>query len=471
MKFNKATVVQVVIVSMLTMVANAPALAQLSADDFLPPAQAKTDADRAALRDVKQADAVKTQTDAATEAPAVTAGSFQDAINAAAKGIQGTGHAMALFDKNRAWIARGMGTYSVMQNPTATRIAKRQAYVKAFMEAKSELATALNGLSNTGKTAIWEDLSTVNDATGSLHFSNVGSQESLSQATECMLRGFVVYDVSDDADKHAVAVTIVTTPKTRGKYNRPNPDSIEAASVAEGVNAALAEVNSGIVPLTGGKVIFVPSTGEMAFVGYGSAVVEAEDSASLQAKLNLAAEKSARAHAMDALCGLIIGEQVKSTHDQEQQTVENQQSADTTAKSDPLTANPDAPDTKQREGQLHTFRNEFKQTDEYQSVRSGKIPAGVNVKTWSDAAHEFAYGAAVYVPSVTKMAEQDKKEMAEGSIVDQDNAAQQPQAQTPKATQGQQAPAFKDDNNPNVPRPGQEVKPGPTGQVQDGRAL
>ena len=72
MKFNKATVVQVVIVSMLTMVANAPALAQLSADDFLPPAQAKTDADRAALRDVKQADAVKTQTDAATEAPAVT---------------------------------------------------------------------------------------------------------------------------------------------------------------------------------------------------------------------------------------------------------------------------------------------------------------------------------------------------------------------------------------------------------------
>ena len=138
MSLSKTTVVQVVIASMLTILAGVPALAQLSADDFLPPAQAKTDADRAALRDVKQADAVKTQTDAATEAPAVTAGSFQDAINAAAKGIQGTGHAVALFEKNRAWIARGMGVYSIMQNPTATRMAKRQAYVKAFMEAKSE---------------------------------------------------------------------------------------------------------------------------------------------------------------------------------------------------------------------------------------------------------------------------------------------------------------------------------------------
>ncbi len=101
MRFNKATVVQVVIVSVLTMLASAPALAQLSAADFLPPAQAKNDTDRAALRDVKQVDVVKTETDAATDAPAVKAGSFQDAINAAAKGIKSTGCMVAVHENNR----------------------------------------------------------------------------------------------------------------------------------------------------------------------------------------------------------------------------------------------------------------------------------------------------------------------------------------------------------------------------------
>jgi hypothetical protein len=90
----------------------------------------------------------------------------------------------------------------------------------------------------------------------------------------------------------------------------------------------------------------------------------------------------------------------------------------------------------------------------------------VNVKTWSDPNNDFTYAAAVYVPSLSKMAEQDKKEMQKGSIVEQDKAAQ-----SPDGGQAARGPAFKDGNNPNVPRPGGDVKPGPTGRVQDGSQL
>jgi len=451
-------------VSVLVSLAGLSAWAQVSADDFLPPAQAQSEAERVALRAVKEGGGVQTQVDPATEMPAVTAGSLQDAINAAAQGINGTGHALAIHGGSRAWIAKGMGIYSTMDNPTATRISKRQAYVKAFMEAKSALAAALGGLNNNAKSVIRDELSTVNDATGSLHISKTASDESLSQAAECMLRGFVVYDVSDDPAQHVVTVTIVTTPRTRGRYNRPNPDSIEAASVAEGINAALAEVSSGVVPLTGGKIILVPSTGEMAFVGYGSAVVEMDNNSALQAKLNLSAEKSARARAMDALCGIIIGEQVTSSYDESQMTAEYQQSGD--ASLDPLAANPGTPDTELREDQLRSFRSSFKQTNEYQSVRNGKIPPGVTVKTWTNDAHEFAFGAAVYLASASRMAGQDREEMQEDSIVDQDQAAQ-----TPGTSRKPQGSGFTDEENSSVPHPGQEVNPGPTGQVQDGSVL
>jgi len=50
------------------------------------------------------------------------------------------------------------------------------------------------------------------------------------------------------------------------------------------------------------------STGETAFVGFGSVVVRTSSNAAVQAKLNLEAQKIAAMRAKDALCGLMIGD-------------------------------------------------------------------------------------------------------------------------------------------------------------------
>ena len=68
-------------------------------------------------------------------------------------------------------------------------------------------------------------------------------------------------------------VTIVATDKTMGKFSRPANDTLIVENLTDGMNAVLAEIQSGVVPPVGGRIVDVPSTGEIAFVGFGSAVV------------------------------------------------------------------------------------------------------------------------------------------------------------------------------------------------------
>ena len=56
-------------------------------------------------------------------------------------------------------------------------------------------------------------------------------------------------------------------------FGSPAPNAIEADSLRDGLNQVIAEVRSGLVPPVGGRIIMMRSTGETAFVGFGSAVV------------------------------------------------------------------------------------------------------------------------------------------------------------------------------------------------------
>jgi hypothetical protein len=428
-----------------------PAHAQsLSADDFLPPVQAAAPEQQQALTQVKGT--VEEIKDPATGDTAVQATTAQDAINFIVN-QHSPGAEMMRVGSGIGWVATGMGSYEVMENPTATRIAKRNAYVRAFLEAKRHLAEALNGLSSEGKTQVLEQMETVSDAQSDLTNFAATQDEKLEQSVQMLLRGFVVYAVEDNTAKKTVSVSIVTTPKTRGQFNRPSPNGLEADSIRDGLNQVIVEIQKGLVPPVGGKIIQVPATGEIAFVGFGSDIVRTSDNATLQSKQQLNAAKIAQMRASDALVGLLIGDDSrwKSKLDEStQQTIAEFEDSDT---------GEDA--SRQRfEQTRQSFQNTQRSSEEFQSLRKGVLPPGVTRKNFSSPDNAEMFSIAVYLPSLSRAATQAAKEMSEARLIDSPNGA------AGGATTGTLAPP-KD----VIPRPSREIAPGPTGQISNDQDL
>ena len=194
---------------------SAPTLAALSVDDFIPPVQASSEAERAERLKVREPGEVKEVEGEVTEEPAISAKSAQDAVNAwVEKRTSGT--AEVVFPDGFGFVSTGVGTYEQHENPVSMRISKRSAYVRAYMSAKSQLAEKLNGVLNSGKTKAFSRIATVNDSLGQtlVNLKEV-TTEAIRQRVDGFLRGYVVYDVFDDVESRRVYLTIVTTPKTQ----------------------------------------------------------------------------------------------------------------------------------------------------------------------------------------------------------------------------------------------------------------
>ena len=413
-----------------------------SADDFLPPVQASTPEQQQQLEQVKGP--VQEIKDPATGQTVAEGKTAQDAINFVVN-KHSAGAEMVKFGSGIGWVATGTGTYEVMENPTATRIAKRNAYVRAFLEAKANLAKSLGKLSDEGRTQIVEQMEQVTDNKADLANSAATQDEKLEQAVQMLLKGFVIYAVEDDTAKKTVYVSIVTTPKTRGQFNRPSPNGLEADSIRDGLNQVFLEIQNGLIPPVGGKMIQVPATGEMAFVGFGSDVIRSSDNSALQQKMRLNATKIAEMRATDALVGLLIGDDSswKSKLDEStQQTVKQFETSD----------NGQDASLQRFEKTRQSFLNVQKTSEQFQSLRSGVLPPGVTRKTFTSKDDAEVYAVSVYIPSVSRQAAQTAKEMSQAQLLDNPN----------EAGGAATAPAAQDDN---VPRPPKAVAPGPSGQV------
>ena len=439
------------------------AMAQVTADDFLPVVQGGS-------AEVKQPEKV-TVSD-----KVVTAATAQDAINAAvqenkkqAKGNDApeVGAKMVKFPSGMGFVAWATASYRTMDNPVATRIAKRKAYVIAFTQAKKGLAEILGGLSNEGKETVRAAMVNINLPKEEMTNISMQRDEAVKQAVEMMLRGFVIYEVKDDIEAHHVYVSIVTTPKTRGKLARPAPNAVEVDDIREGLNQVIAEVRTGLVPPVGGRIILMRSTGETALVGFGSSVVRTSTNAAVQAKLNLEAQKIASMRSKDALCGLMIGDKGSWEGSVREPMKDQVQEFESAAADDPLARQqPEA--TRKLAKAKQEFVSRQESTDLYQNVRKGILPPGINTKTWFDEDNAWAYGMSVYVPSAANAAAQTARDMQDSQIVQPvDDGSGKASGASSRLVRPQEKPGsgFTDEDNPKVSRPGKEVKPGPSGKI------
>jgi len=383
---------------------------RLSVEDFLPPVQAKSSEEAAALLQVKHPEKVEIVEDTSAGGTVVKAETAQDAFNTVVD-TKKVGCVRTEFGSGFGWVATGMGTYERMKDVVASRISKRNAYVAAYMMAKKELAQSLGELSTQGKTQLREQLLTVSKADDSLKAIESDSAETLEQVVQKFLKGFVLYSVFDDEATSSVYVSVVSTPRTRGRFNRVDPDSLDAASVQEGLSQIFAELGNGLIPPVGGKMISVPATGEIAFVGFGSSVVRVDDNPALNARLILQAERAADMRAADALCGVIVGDQTSWRGKLDERTSSMLADFEVAQKGDPISFTSDGAAFTALQERKTSFINTMKQSDQYESVRRGILPPGVIRRAWTDEKSGFSYAVAVFLPSATAEARRDSAEM------------------------------------------------------------
>ena len=303
-------------------------------------------------------------------------------------------------------VSVGQCVYSVAPNPDETRLAQRQSSVIAFEKAKAGLAEHVHGLGMEAKTSILTTMNVVTDSNRSKTDSTSGLTETIDSALDGVIRGFVLYSVNDKPirDKEqkivggVVSVSIVTSPKTRQGVDNFLPDVIEASSFAAGLEQAMSELKSGVIPLHGCKQIILRSSGEIGFVGFGSAVIRTRDDPVKQAEETITASKLAEMRAKSAFVGTVKGERIQHIVRTKEDTFESKKDYD-----DLVNSAYYASGQQRAEQAMRNFDNTMQVNEEYRSTRSGVIPPGIVMEKWTDADKIWAYCAVGYFPSNTQV--------------------------------------------------------------------
>ncbi len=401
------------------------AIAQVpSVDDFIAPVTATPQKTASNPREIKQPDRVKvtqqqvTTTGAPT--PVVQAASAQDAINTAVTQMGQLKQDIIQIETGSGLgvVARGYSGYSAHANRNASLIAKRLAYAKAYMMAKKNLTQHLYGLSNESKQKFFEAMAVVDTATNSLANTGAVMSESAEQKTEGLIRGFVIYDVNDDPAKSQVTVSIVTTPKTRGQTMRASEGLILAKDLAAGMEQVLAEIASGVVPPSGGRVITVPSPAgeQLYFLGFGSEINRINTNPDVERKLREVSADVAKLRAAANLCGLIVGETSLWKGGFSTISSEENRQFDVT---DKATFKATGILTKPLDQTRTSFLSVMTTRSEYKFAQNGKLPAGLNVIQWESPGGDWTIAAYIYNPAMTQEAQKAAEAMASGmSIAD-----------------------------------------------------
>lgn len=391
----------------------------INPDDFLPPAQTDTPEAQQQATQIQQPEAVKEEK-GLDEKPAISAANAQDAINTAIKNISvGGGCEEIKFPSGFGFVASGNATYGLVQNPTANLIAQRQAYQIAYLNAKKNLTEYLHGLSTEGQEQLQQEFNTLNIDTDSLANTSEKLSENIVELVKGLIRGYVVYSIDDNqgGQTGTVTVTIVSTPKTLGKSNRVNASSLTADNIRDGLAGVLSELSNGLLSPVGGKVINVPQTGELAFIGFGSAVVQSNPNKAVEAKLMLNAQKIAQMRARSALCGIILGDEIEGSSSLDAQTQSISKQFEEAQKDDPTVANQDKSAVTKLQDQVNSFVSTQLTKEQISSLRNGVLPPGVNVKTYMNPEKTLAEAVAVYLPSVTSRASKAAEDMKSAQIL------------------------------------------------------
>lgn len=390
-----------------------------SVDDFVRPVTATPQKGGPNPREIKAPDQVKVSQQQVTTSggptPVVKAASTQDAINAAVAQMGQLKQDVSHIETGSGLgvVARGYSSYTAYPNRNASLISKRQAYAKAYMMAKKNLTQHLYGLSNESKQKLFEAMTAVDTATNTLANTGAVLFESAEQKTEGLIRGFVIYEVDDDVVRSQVTVAIVTTPKTRGETLRASDGFLLAKDLAAGMEQVVAEIVSGVVPPSGGRVITVPSPAgeQLYFLGFGSEINRINPNPAVERQLRSQSAEVAKLRAAASLCSLIVGDTALWKGGFSSATVEENRQFEVT---DKATFKATGILAKPLEETRSSFLGVMTTRSEYKFAQKGQLPPGLNVIQWESPGGDWTIAAYIYNPAMTKEAQKAAEATAQG---------------------------------------------------------
>lgn len=390
------------------------------------------------------------------EGGVIKAESAQDAINAAAEDMKSNnkknasaGDSLIVSFKSGAGIvASANAAYEVFPNNTATRISKRNAYIKAYTKAKIKLYQSLNGLDNNSKTILKEAIQNETDANGNKSEFKGSLEEVFENRVEGMLGGFVTHEIDEDETNKIITVSIVSFPR-KTSIRRISPSMMEADSLKKGLDEVFKEIKNGVVAPVGGRVISVPHTGEKAFVGFGSDVVVESKNPQLQLINFSNSQDVARVRSNDSLASILKADKLEMTQKITSLTKEGTKDFGGSDTGDPL-ASPNQENTKKIDKFVSDF-NSKKNTDAtYKVLNDSKLPPGIVNKVWNSPDKGTVLSVSVWIPSLGKVASEIGKERSK-PILDDDTLENLVSPKKTKALIG----------------PDGKVKPLPSGKVKN----
>jgi hypothetical protein len=370
----------------------------ISVDDFLPPVQGGS-------TELTETASVTSSAD-----DEVISQDLQDGFNYASKLIweeqQGDGFRAVVFPSGTGYIAGATSSYSVYENINATLIAKRAAYMTAYYLAKGYLAQGLNGYFTRKKEVLESSTVSLDDIEKNIGGFYEFQFEKVEQVVEAMLRGYVTYEVKDMAGEKSgkVYVSIVISPKTLAAVNQVSDGVISSADLATSLQFILNDIEAGIVPPVGGKVIYVPDTGTTAVVAFGSAIARHSSNEVLANEYKKAAIETARMRATQTLVDILNGNINiwKSGFEGKTLRAEFENMDEVITKADELrnTRSDSVAETISSE-----FLNLFSRDKNYESVSSGIVPAGTLIRIAMEESVEkngygWVFAIAVYYPEL-----------------------------------------------------------------------
>jgi hypothetical protein len=328
---------------------------------------------------------------------------------------EGDGVKMIAVGSGIGILSTGSGSYETYENRNATLLSKRAAYMKAFQIAKKQLVENMEGMSNMCATAINETMDIIDTATESTANTTSMMSDNCAESVKGALAGYVTFDVFDDPSENLVRVSLISTPKTREQTKRKVGAITQTTEPNIIFKQIIAELQSGVLPPVGAKVITNAETGESFVLGFGSSIIRDNKNNAVKRKLLNVSKSQAQAKARNGLIAVMQGEQVYW----EGGFTENQLEKNEQFEYEPDSINP--ADAKVLAETQHTFLNNIKSADSYKSFASGKVPAGVSVKTFKSHDGDWMLAVAVYAPSLEAAAKQaaaeNKQRVREGQTV------------------------------------------------------
>lgn len=304
--------------------------------------------------------------------------------------------------------------YQTYDNLNATLLSKRGAYTQAAMVAKKQLIENMKGLQQACVNTAQSTLDYIDSGSDSVGNTETQLQEACSSTVEGALSGYVTYDVYDNTEDKEVRVSLISTPKTRAQV-RSNRGAVAVTSDPNAIfKEVVADINRGVLPPVGAKVLTHADTGEVVMMGYGSSIIRQNSNRQIARKLKDAAKRQSQTRARSALLATMQGEEVYWEGSSSEDQMEGNQQFEY---ADPSLQDP--AEVKMLDQERNTFINQMKTSDAYATISKGQLPPGVSTRSFGSEDGHWMYTVAVYAPSLEATAREANQQM-------QGNASGQP---------------------------------------------